>query len=126
MGFETPVFTGVYLVWDETSDAIKVGYAGDIFSRIGQLQIGNPNRLSLICTLEGDRETEDLIHRLLCRLGARRIRGEWFRCSEGDLRFFESFAKRFMSYQAKCEAEERMGEETADSMTLKEMGFHGE
>ena len=68
----------IYMIGMEGSDAIKVGYASDLLSRIVGMQVGTPNRLLIHAVFEGGREAEMLMHR---ELQDSHVRGEWFEAS---------------------------------------------
>lgn len=60
---------------------IKIGFASDIRSRMRELQVGNPEELTLYAYWPGTMADEALAHK---RFYLSRIRGEWFSRS-GDL-----------------------------------------
>jgi len=76
----------VYFVWDSGSNAIKIGFSEDVLGRLAELQVGNPNALFLLGTIDGDEGTERAIHARFARL---RILGEWFRAKQPLLRFIK-------------------------------------
>jgi len=65
----------VYFIHDATSDAVKIGWAKDPFARLRDLQIGNPNNLTLAFCFATERNTERILHK---RFRNQHIRGEWF------------------------------------------------
>lgn len=66
---------GVYFV--KGGEQIKIGYSGDIKSRIGELQIGSPVAIEFVGAMVGaDRETERDLH---AEFAEYRVRGEWFK-----------------------------------------------
>lgn len=67
----------------QSGNFVKIGHsAGDPRHRLGRLQIGNPEKLTLIAVIEGGRNEEAVWHDRFCDL---RVRGEWFKW-EGALR----------------------------------------
>ena len=67
--------THVYLVTDST--AYKIGVATNVDFRVGELQIGNPRRLTLVCASKcpSPFDVERLLHD---RYQHKWISGEWF------------------------------------------------
>lgn len=63
----------VYFIDDGT--AVKIGIALDPLARLDALQTGNPRRLDLIGSIEGDLGDERVLHD---RFAAHRLVGEWF------------------------------------------------
>ena len=65
----------------------KIGYSvyGGA-NRLSVLQIGNPVKLRLDFEVEGDRETEKLVHEYLSDY---RVNGEWFRANADNIRYFD-------------------------------------
>lgn len=77
-GPSEPPATGVwiYFAQAEGGGPIKIGSAHRPYLRLGQLQVGNPNRLRLVGIMRAeDRFAEEALQ---CRFEAHRIRGEWF------------------------------------------------
>lgn len=70
--------TNVYAVYD-TSDAIKIGIAGNMQNRFSGLQGGNPLPLTIIAHCPGTKKLEQFFH---AQLDPWRIRGEWFRATD--------------------------------------------
>jgi len=65
---------------------IKIGYAVDPYSRLKQLQTGNPQKLELVGYVEGDYETEAHIHSLFADF---RVKGEWFELNTDIMAYAE-------------------------------------
>ena len=70
----------VYFALDKNSNAIKIGKANDIETRLSDLQVGNPNPLEVIHYIQcksSDHSIvmEGLLHQLFSHL---HLRGEWF------------------------------------------------
>ena len=62
--------------------ACKIGFtSGNPADRLKSLQTGNPNRLELVGSVEGERFLEDLAH---MRFESCRLEGEWFRMNPLD------------------------------------------
>lgn len=74
----------IYFIWDSGTNAIKIGVSNFPVARLGELQIGNPNVLFLLRVAEGDEATESALHK---RFADDLIMGEWFRPSQGLMRF---------------------------------------
>jgi hypothetical protein len=73
----------IYIIRAGDSDRYKVGYTNrSVEKRLAELQTGNPERLMLVMTLEGDIDLEERLHTMFayCRLG-----GEWFEFSNNEL-----------------------------------------
>lgn len=73
----------VYIVEEEKSKRVKIGYtSGDVWSRIDQLQTGNPEPLVLVKEYRDEgRDFEKRLHR---KFQNYRLMGEWFD-PKGDL-----------------------------------------
>lgn len=73
----------------------KFGYSSDPQHRLRVLQTGNGQSLRLVdcIAVESDLCVRDLERQLHSEFAHRRVRGEWFRCSESEgvafLRWFE-------------------------------------
>lgn len=67
----------VYFIGLEGHTAIKIGFTAnnDVSVRLRQLQTGQPQKLYLIGTIDGDRSVEQTLHK---ELAALRRNGEWF------------------------------------------------
>jgi len=65
---------------------VKIGVADQPKLRVAELQVGNPEKLSLLATMEGDDVLEKMIHTRFWHL---RIRGEWFRADADLLAFIK-------------------------------------
>lgn len=57
---------------------VKIGYSSDPEKRLTELQVGNPDRLTILATLDGGAVLENTIHAAFAR---DRLDGEWFRIS---------------------------------------------
>lgn len=55
---------------------VKIGWANTPTDRLVALQVGNPNRLSIIRVFNGNRQLEFEMHR---EFANQRIRNEWFK-----------------------------------------------
>lgn len=66
----------IYFITD--GQYVKIGFTGkdDVTERLTALQIGNPKELKVIGVIEGDRETERILHTVFAPLKAQ---GEWFK-----------------------------------------------
>lgn len=63
---------GVYFIKDDSRDCIKVGHSMEPYTRLSNLQVGNPSKLRLVAAKP---EIEPLIHQ---QLYEGRVQGEWF------------------------------------------------
>lgn len=71
----------IYFILDRQGKAVKVGYSKSketLRRRLSTLQVGNPRPLELLFHVEGGREGEKFLHRLL---RTSRLCGEWFECT---------------------------------------------
>jgi hypothetical protein len=67
----------IYFIQSGRSEFVKIGHcSGEPSIRLGQLQVGNPERLRLIAVKEGGKEVETRWHAMFEHL---HVRGEWFR-----------------------------------------------
>lgn len=74
----------VYFLLNEESGTIKIGFSGDdLIGRISDLQVGNHADLTLLGSVEGDRDTERYYQE---RFRADHIRGDWFRATSALLK----------------------------------------
>jgi hypothetical protein len=80
----------VYCIFDENSNAVKIGKANNIDERLTDLQTGNSNSLKLIGHVECKSESQSfwLEKKLHKKFKHLLIRGEWFHY---DVEIFESF-----------------------------------
>ena len=62
---------------------IKIGSASDVNARLGSLQTGSPEKLTLLGAIEGGEARERELHQ---QFAATRLRGEWFAPSAALLR----------------------------------------
>jgi hypothetical protein len=60
----------------KAKNTVKIGYSANPEKRIKELQTGNPEKLELLLTIPGNRETEAAFHTYFDRA---RLEGEWFR-----------------------------------------------
>lgn len=81
----------VYFIQQGESGPVKIGYAHDPLKRMGQLQTGNPNDLTLRQVVPGNRRLETNLHH---RFRDARVRAEWFGLSylEIIMLYAEGFA----------------------------------
>lgn len=68
--------TKIYFAQESGMGAIKIGVARSVGVRIENLKVGMPHEVTLLATMDGDREAETEMH---CKFAHARIRGEWFR-----------------------------------------------
>ena len=65
----------IYFIQEEGGGPVKIGYAVDVAERVERLQTGNPRRLIVVASCEGDQLLEAAFHRTFM-LSA--VRSEWF------------------------------------------------
>jgi len=65
----------LYFIASETQQAIKIGFAENVYMRLKSLQTGNPDELKLLATVPCLAEAEFRLHRVLKH---KRIRLEWY------------------------------------------------
>lgn len=65
----------LYIIQSDLTGMIKIGRSKDPQKRLKQLQTGNPNKLKLIASFEGEGWKEKILHE---RLDSFRLEGEWF------------------------------------------------
>ena len=77
----------IYFIESE-SGHVKIGYTrNNVNGRLAALQGGNPHKLFLRKTIEGDIVQENLIHKKFSHL---RCKGEWFKLERDLIDFIES------------------------------------
>jgi hypothetical protein len=67
---------------EESGGPVKIGWSGSVkgaMTRLGDLQVGNPHKLSFLLIIHGPREAEAQLHAALTE---HRMSGEWFRPGE--------------------------------------------
>jgi len=69
----------IYFISSPTQDAVKVGFAQEVYTRHKSLQTGNPADLTLVGTVRATYGAEMELHKML---KGRRIRLEWYRDDE--------------------------------------------
>jgi hypothetical protein len=83
----------IYFIQAEESKRIKIGYTNETAysarknvakRRLNVLQVGSPEVLDLLSSIDGTQEDEQELH---AQFAPYRIHGEWFRC-EGCLKDF--------------------------------------
>ena len=81
----------VYLLCEEGSDAVKVGFATSVEGRLASLQTGSPRQLFIRCRFAGDRDHERAMHEGFRPLSIAR---EWFNDKDGLIyNTFSTFAE---------------------------------
>ena len=66
---------GKDLYFIRCGEYIKIGTSDNVPRRLRDLQVANPQKLELLCTLEGQGHLEQEFHRLF---DYQKVRGEWF------------------------------------------------
>jgi hypothetical protein len=79
----------IYLIKDTIRDVYKVGRAGNVKQRFGQLKTANAG-IELVAFYKGHESDEREIHHVYEFTG-RRISGEWFKLDEEGLSFFHEW-----------------------------------
>ena len=74
----------IYVVYAESYQVVKIGYAADVDKRIRELQCGCPEPLQKLVVFPGEREEEKALHD---RFSEYRVQGEWFRYEGPVVRF---------------------------------------
>lgn len=74
----------IYFLLAPNLNRVKIGYATKLKQRIGNLQVGCPDKLKLVLALQGKCYWETALHAMFADL---RVTGEWFKY-EGALREF--------------------------------------
>jgi hypothetical protein len=98
----------VYFITDGEADAVKIGFATNVGSRLSSLGTGNFRKLTVQTEFRTYIEAERMLHR---HFKADRIKGEWFRLT-GDI---EEFWDDIFDYQG-CHGTGSTGDEFLDSM----------
>lgn len=75
----------VYLLADEDNEFMKIGTTTKLFSRIKDIQTGNPRELRIIGLMKGGKKEEEELHE---RFNRYRKRGEWFYYNDEILNTF--------------------------------------
>lgn len=66
----------IYFIQGEKGGPIKIGYTENwIKSRLASLQVGSPQKLEIICLVQGNKAMEKRIHNTFV---SSRLQGEWF------------------------------------------------
>ena len=65
----------IYIIKEEGTGLVKIGYADNVERRLHKMQSDNPRLLSIVKVYDGNRITEGLIHEAFRH---RHIRGDWF------------------------------------------------
>ena len=81
----------IYFIKNIVSGTIKIGFSDTPNKRLKDLQTGSPDRLVLIKTIPGDRETESNIHQQFSHC---RLEGEWFASTDELLEFIKGQNKK--------------------------------
>jgi hypothetical protein len=94
----------VYFILDSASNAVKIGKANNIDSRISDLQTGNPNPLELIHYIDCESEEQSFLleRKLHNKYKELRLVGEWFMYDES---VFQELFQGGLKLQRKCKRE---------------------
>lgn len=86
---------GVYAVRQVNTSFFKIGVTKDVKARLGNMQTGNPHVFQLYAFYPNSRARilEKRLHELL---SDRRVRGEWFELTHGDLERMNNYASDFV------------------------------
>lgn len=84
----------VYLVNQEGSNICKIGIAKRIDARITQLQIANPQNLTLLASVPSPipNRLESTLHRHFNQF---KVKGEWFNLPSNEIQVFKKTCKSF-------------------------------
>lgn len=77
----------VYFIQQGAAGPIKIGFSDRPERRVAQLQTSTPERLRILATMPGSKQTEGSLHR---RFARHRMQGEWFRPAQEILDFVAS------------------------------------
>lgn len=69
---------------------VKIGFSTQPMDRLQSLQTSHPDKLEILCTIAGSRDTERDMHKRFAKF---HVRGEWFRMSS-EITAFVTWAKR--------------------------------
>lgn len=69
---------------------VKIGYSAQPLDRLQALQTSHPDKLEILCTMPGSRETERDMHKRFAKF---HVRGEWFKLSS-EITAFITWTKR--------------------------------
>ena len=69
----------VYFIATADRRYVKIGYTTNMTRRLRDVQVGNPEPLELLGTLDGTKDDEKRLHHDWRRL---RVEGEWFRLTD--------------------------------------------
>lgn len=89
----------VYFIGMGGTDFVKIGFTGDIDSRLSKMRSDNPCDLRVLACYEGDRLLERSYHRKFVRS---RVRGDWFRFSEEIKKFLEAGLELSLTGLSNC------------------------
>lgn len=84
----------IYVI-DDGSENYKIGTTNNIKRRVNSLKTGNAAKLKVLFTFEGDRKTEQAIHK---ELKSYRKSGEWFSYKEQDVEKYDFRLGNFLKY----------------------------
>lgn len=73
----------IYFIRRGEDGPVKIGFTTNLDKRLASLQGGNAEKLTVIRTMDGDKETERVLHGYFAD---QRLHGEWFEYSEEMLR----------------------------------------
>ena len=76
----------VYIIRAGNAHAVKIGWSGDLASRLRTLQCANAGKLKVLTTIPGDEGLEQQLHHRFAKSRIRR-KNEWFRLTD-DLRAY--------------------------------------
>ncbi len=76
--------TSVYFA--SSANRIKIGWSGQVATRLAQLQTGNPDPVRLLATMPGGRALERRLHE---RFADARLAGEWFAATPELMAYIE-------------------------------------
>lgn len=81
----------IYVIAEEGSANLKIGYAANPRLRIANMRVGVPRHLSIVYSVFCERaeDVERCVHDLLA---AQRVRGEWFSATEQEARAAIAYA----------------------------------
>lgn len=79
-------FTNIYLIICSSTGLVKIGRADNVKSRLSELQVASPGKLSVLSYFRAPASFENFLH---CLFSRNHFRGEWFRLDERLLELAE-------------------------------------
>lgn len=84
----------VYFIIGEKTQLVKIGKAKDAWKRLAGLQVGSPDKLTMLLRTSLSTDVFALEHDFHTRFAKYRVHGEWFEFGAGIKQFIEDERKR--------------------------------